>query len=283
MCIIIITNPQHPISKEELEDAWTVNPHGGGLAYVEDNAVIFERGFMNKAYYIKRVLELQDDHELLLHMRISTGAGVTPQGTHPYKAGNVLAMRGRTQQPVAAMNGTIAGQRLETKQGAKLNDTASYIKDHAGAFKVINEDVLNIIAHDTGARWAAATPTGIIYSNDFEEYEGRHYSNLNHLWRYALLADVYDYAYSTNDYSYDYKSSGAYLRAFLDDKLLREIKKDKSLYLELREYEYQHCQYYDCKHCEGCIADCSNKHDIIRFLDNNEYIWERINNNEGEY
>ena len=133
MCVIIYIPQNERISKEELEDAWRVNPDGAGLAYPDGGAVRFRRGYMNRDYYIKRVLELQEQHNggLLLHLRISTGAGVTPQGTHPYKSGNVLKMQGRTTAPVVCMNGIITGQQLHKKDGQLLNDTASYIWDHS--------------------------------------------------------------------------------------------------------------------------------------------------------
>lgn len=283
MCVIILTNPNNQITADELKEAWTVNPDGAGFAYAAADGVHFQRGFMNCDYFIKRVMELQQKHELLLHLRISTAAGVTPQGTHPYKAGNVLKMQGTTNAPVIAMNGVISGQKLKTKRGAKLNDTASYIAEHADAFKVINRDILDIIAHDTAAKWAAVTKDGIIHSDDFQYHDGRLYSNLNHIWSYNLLN-----AYYNDVYDYDYHSSNCcgnlnYIEELIEDKALAAIKKDKRLYLELREYEYQHCKYYDCKYCEGCIADIKSKHDAQRFLDNNIYIWDAINDDTGAY
>lgn len=276
MCVIIITNPENPISETELNAAWNVNPDGAGLAYTESGKVFYERGFMNQKHYVQKVLQLQQKYQLLLHLRISTGAGVTPQGTHPYKVGNVLAMKGETTQPVIAMNGIINGQPLETKQGNLLNDTASYIKNHSEAFNIVNKDILNIIADATAAKWAAATPKGIICSQEFQEYEGRQYSNLNHINLYDWYTDSYDCSNSyikSNSSSYN----SLKLKHLIDEKLLKKVNKYKDLKLELDDYIYQHCNYVDCKYCTGCISDAVSIKDLNQFLNNNWDIWEKIN------
>ena len=269
MCVIIITNPENPISEQELNQAWNTNPDGAGLAYIEDGHVHYVRGFMNRAYYVETVQELQSKHALLLHLRISTGAGVTPQGTHPYVPGRLLSMKGETTRPAVAMNGIISGQHLETKKGNTLNDTASYIKNHPGAFKGINPDIIDIIADATGAKWAAATPAGIITGGDFQEYDGRKYSNLNHLWFY----DAYEY------------TGGGFIHGngikrghLLDPKLNKQLntRKYTSLREEVDEFIYQHCAYSDCKYCLGCISDALTVDDLDAFLYENANIWESI-------
>ena len=294
MCVIIITNPDNPINETELKEAWETNPDGAGLAYVESGQVVFKRGFMNRDYYIKEVQALQDKRPLMLHLRISTGAGINPQGTHPYKAGNVLAMQGTTSQPVICMNGVIYGQKLETKQGNKLNDTASYIKNHSQAFQVINQDILDIIASDTGSKWSAATPNGIIWSDNFQEYQGRQYSNLNHINRWTGYIsqglddlDIRDWLelYDSYDYTKPARpepdiSERLKINHLLPDKLINQLKKDKALYEDTLEYIWQHCNYYDCKYCNDCLADCFTVQDIRDMLAGNTNIWELIQEDE---
>ena len=277
MCVIIITNPEHPITREELRQAWKTNPDGAGYAYTDkDGAVVFERGFMNFKHYADTVEDLQSTRPLMLHLRISTGAGITPQGTHPYKAGNVLIMKGRTDRPVFAMNGIITGQDLKTKDGARLNDTASYMAAHPAAFKAINPDVLDIIAHDTGARWSAATPDGIITGGAFEDYDGRQYSNLNHLWRYDAgryldRLDPYDYESGRKKDGATYAGEVT-AREMLKPKLYRRVQKDYELLTETEEYVYHVCNNFICSGCDGCITELRTPKQLNEFLTRNYYI-----------
>lgn len=267
MCVIIITNPDNPIDREELSAAWDTNPDGAGLAYVDEGSVKFQRGFMNKSHYLDTVQELQTGRPLLLHLRISTGAGVTPQGTHPYKAGNVLKMKGKTQEPVLAMNGTIRGQALRTKAGAYLNDTASYLWEHQDAFHQVSEALLDIVSQATGAKWAAVTPGGILTGGEFEEHEGRQYSNLNHLWLYDYYAPRdgllawYEETPAKNRRQY------LFLKDLIPKYLYRQVKRDWLLLDDLEEFVWHHCNKPDCHRCPGhCLGDCETLQDLQEFL-----------------
>lgn len=261
MCVIIITNPKNPISKKELRNAWNVNPDGAGYAYINNGEITFERGFMNFKHYYNVINELQQHHNLLLHLRISTAAGITPQGTHPYKAGNVLQMKGVTNNPVMAMNGIIRGQCLDKKKGIVLNDTASYIYEHPGAFKEINQDILDIISSDTAASWVAATTNGIIHSNDFITYNGRKYSNLNHIDYYS---DFYDY--STPEYSI----FNIELKHIINKDLYNQIYNNWQLFDALEDYTYYNCNIPNCKTCKYCMADCKTETELKQFLKDHE-------------
>lgn len=255
MCVIILTNPKHPISKKELKKAWNTNPDGAGLAYSTGGTVKYERGFMNMNHYIKKVLELQDKYDLMLHLRISTGAGITPQGTHPYKAGALLSMKGETTRPLICMNGVINYQELHQKKGNRLNDTASYILDHPDAFKIINGDILNIIAEATGARWAAVTPAGIITGGTFQEYKGRQYSNLNHInaGYYITAPDVP-------------ASNNLRLKHLINSSLYNQVIKDWPLFDELEDFIEFHCNLWQCYRCNSCLSEASSKAELIEIL-----------------
>ena len=274
MCVIILTTPENQITREELRAAWDTNPDGAGLAYSEAGLVHFQRGFMNCSHYLDTVQELQAERPLLLHLRISTGAGVTPQGTHPYKPGNVLRMKGTTQEPLLAMNGTIRGQPLLRKRGNLLNDTASYIWKHADAFQQVNGALLDIVSEATGAKWAAATPAGLVHSGNFQEYEGRLYSNLNHLW----LADYYSEPKKPaaerllNWWEEEPPEAeaapqyGLRLRDLLDADLYEAASRDWLLFDELSEYVWQHCSRPDCHRCSWCLSQADSLGDLRDFL-----------------
>lgn len=269
MCVIIYKPAKQQITEEELRDAWTTNPDGAGLAYIQDGRVHYKRGYMYFKQYWAEVQKHQHA-ELLLHLRISTGAGVNKINTHPYKVGNVKRLRGVTTLPVICMNGIINGQPLHTKRGVKLNDTASYIIDHEDAFRVINEDVLDIIEDATDCRWAAATVDGVKLSKGFIKDDGLYYSNLNHkhwAWIYQeLYDDVYDYSGS----AYNNNSSGANidLAAYIDSKkLLHRIQAEPETAADLKEYISTHCLDWGCDTCHDCIYNARTIYDIYNIID----------------
>ena len=175
MCVIIYVPKESSIKTDELMDAWTTNPDGAGFAVQKDGKVHFERGFMTFMEYLEAISEYIGEANLLLHFRISTSKAVNKVQTHPYKKGNVTLLKGDTDKPIICMNGIISGQ----KEYDGCNDTMSYIIDHQEAFGAINQDILNIIESDTGAKWAVMTPDKVLLSSKFVEHEGRYYSNRN--------------------------------------------------------------------------------------------------------
>lgn len=270
MCVIIYLPKGNSISRSELSDAWRTNPDGAGLAYVDGGHVHFKRGFLKFEEYYKAVAAIQGRHDTVLHLRISTCAGVSAIGTHPYKAGDVLKLQGCTTAPVICMNGVIYGQTLKKKNGHRLNDTASYIVEHEAAFSVINADVLGLIADNTGAKWAAATPDGVLLSEGFIERSGRYYSNINHIWAAAYY--TYDYLMGgADDDTDDDDTDALLLEHLLEPALLHEVKKDSGLHTVLTDHVDTACNTYSCKYCIDCLSDCRTIDDLWRFIQVNYY------------
>ena len=46
MCVALLTTPGKVIDNASLFNGWSSNPHGGGFAYVRDDKVVIEKGFM---------------------------------------------------------------------------------------------------------------------------------------------------------------------------------------------------------------------------------------------
>ena len=261
MCVIIFKPKDKELTRNELESAWDVNPDGAGFAYPEAGAVVFQKAFMNKSYFIDRVMELQDK-DLLLHLRISTCAGVTPNGTHPYKLGNLNAIKAKTRNPVICMNGVISGQKLHKKQGVKLNDTASYILDHKDAFNVINADILNLIEDNTGSKWAVMKPEGVILSNGFIEEDGIYYSNLNHKnYLHALQSYLFDYT-ETKYAHYNLEPADVLPHDVL-------VNAPEATLWDLQDYMYFKCNKGKCYGCKGCVYDIKTVKDAKTFINQN--------------
>ncbi len=84
MCIAAII--KEPISREYLHEMNKDNPHGGGVAWLENGFIRFERGLDDAAIW-----DLQQNGALtypyFLHFRWATHGGVVPQLTHPFPVG----------------------------------------------------------------------------------------------------------------------------------------------------------------------------------------------------
>ena len=258
MCVIIYIPKESSISKEELEDAWDTNPHGAGYSIQENNKVYYKRGFMDFESYYNELKELIGKYNLLLHLRISTSKKVNKVQTHPYEKGNITLTQGYTKKPVICMNGIISGQ----KEYKDCNDTMSYIIDHQSAFANINQDILNIIEDATGSKWAVMKPNEVLLSSKFIERDGKFYSNTNHLFS----SWVY--------YGGKSRKKQKELEDLIKNKnLLRSIKKDTDLYIDLLDFVDVWCNgYYNyCNTCTKCLKSAKTLRDVKITLNENYY------------
>ena len=108
MCIIIYKRENATLpSFEVLKKCFDTNSDGAGFCYVNNkNMVKMEKGFFDFKDFYKRLLEIQNDKHLLIHMRISTGGQLDKRNCHPYKINSnlYLAHNGVLPKSVAQSN-----------------------------------------------------------------------------------------------------------------------------------------------------------------------------------
>lgn len=257
MCVIIVIPKGETITKNELKDAWEVNPDGGGFAYNHKGKVYFQKGYMTFKSYFKAIKRYIGKVDLVIHLRISTSSIINKEQTHPYKLGNPRILRGITKQPVICMNGIIHNQH----EYKNMNDTSSYIKDHQQAFKVINQDILNIIEENTNSKWCVVTPNDIILSKRFIKSDNKYYSNQNHKYKPT-------YTFTTNINQIMEVSD------VINEKLLNKIiNEEPELYEDIEDYVDINCKYEDvCQWCNGeCLHDLKTIDEIKDFIQFNMY------------
>lgn len=259
MCVIIYVPKVSTITVDEIKNAWNTNPDGAGYSIQKDGKVYFHRGFMDMQNYIDEILPLIGKYNLLLHFRISTSKAVNKVQTHPYKKGNVTLTQGTTQRPVICMNGIISGQKVYKD----CNDTMSYIIDHEESFKVINQDLINIIEKASGAKWAVMTPDNVFLSSKFVKDNGKYYSNKNHLWR-SSYKTIYNYNCN----------SGKKINTF--ENLIRKglqkgIRKDTNLYEDVEDFIDLFCNDGYCNKCTKCLETAKTLRDVKIILKENYY------------
>lgn len=202
MCVIIAK----PAGVKRLDPAyfnraWDRNPDGGGLVWKKPGEeVFFQKGFMNKQEFLKKIDEInQDDSSFIAHFRIRSVGAVCAGNTHPFNMDHVTY----------AHNGTLHITPLDGKTDSEtfglafLKDkTLDWIKE----YKVLLEMALGtskfaIMDNITGeililnkelgktrddAWFSNDSPFPIVTlptksSNDDQYYDGYHYNynNLN--------------------------------------------------------------------------------------------------------
>lgn len=261
MCVIIYVPKESSISEKEIRDAWSTNPHGAGYSIQKDGKVVFKRGFMKLQSFINEIKPLIGKYNLLLHFRISTSKDVNKMQTHPYKKGDVTLTEGTTTRPVICMNGIISRQ-FEYKY---CNDTMSYIIDHKDAFANINQDILNIIEEATGAKWAVMKPDEVLLSSEFVQYDGRFYSNKNHLWKPIK--------------SYNFKRNKKNFNNIIKNHWLKNsIRSDKDLHADVLDFIDVWCNDDElCDLCEKCLKNAKTKKEVEDIIDNNFFVEDNNN------
>ncbi len=131
MCVIAVAETRR-ISRDELMLQWEANPHGGGLAYIKDGQVHYEKGFESPDELWKAVKKLPLPY--VVHTRIATAGGIRRDLTHPFPITErvKLALRGACKavlfhnghwngyemaqatmdQSIGALNGAVSDSRV---------------------------------------------------------------------------------------------------------------------------------------------------------------------------
>lgn len=255
MCVIIYIPKGESISKKEIKKAWKTNPDGAGYMQTTgtpgNEKTLYKRGFMTFKSYWENIKHKIGRQDLILHLRISTSNKINQLQTHPYEAGHKTRLQGVTTAPVICMNGVIYQQPEYTN----FNDTMSYIQDHLNAFKVINQDILNIITSDTGAKWAALHKGKVLISENFTKYKGRYYSNINHIQRTWTRSPRKKHT----------------IQNTIKTDLLQELEKNWQLYDDTYDYIEYVCNQGGCYYCPDCLSKANTLQDIQKILWMEEY------------
>lgn len=225
MCVIAIKNKGVDFpSADSINAMWTANSDGAGFMYTLDDKVYIEKGFMKLKDFTRAISELSSklkkdgvsltDLPMVLHFRITTHGGTSPQLTHPFPISskeNHLKALDLTCDLGLAHNGII--HSVGTQAG--LSDTAVYIKDVLtplanlrGDFYMTAEGTTIMESTIGASKFAFLDKHGNITSIGDFKHGTKHgtdkilFSNLSHEWEYAKS--------TTTCYTTPYKSSYNY-------------------------------------------------------------------------
>lgn len=216
MCVIAIKKRGVEFPKDESISAmWDTNSDGAGFMYAHKDKVIIEKGFMKLSDFqnaIKKVSKLlkkdgvnMTDVPMVLHFRITTHGGTSPQLTHPFPISSQerhLKALDLTCDLGLAHNGIISS--ITTQVG--LSDTATYIANVLTPLAYMKNDFYmskegkTIMENTIGAsKFAFLDKFGNIETlGDFKNGTKHDttnilFSNLNHEWDFSGTSTFYGY------------------------------------------------------------------------------------------
>lgn len=134
MCVIAVKpkNVELP-SDEYIQNMWDTNKDGAGFMYTKDNKVVISKGFMVFEDFKRALDTLKQEVDLvetplIMHFRITTHGGTSPENTHPFPISENkehLRALDLTCNLAMAHNGVISSVPREDD----MSDTQIYVRD----------------------------------------------------------------------------------------------------------------------------------------------------------
>lgn len=201
-------------SQTTIETMWYNNPDGAGFMYAKGGKVFIEKGFMDLQSFVRAIDSLDKSIDivatpLIMHFRITTSGGTTPENTHPFPVSDSLKQLQRTRctAPLAiAHNGMI-----NIKPSSKVvSDTMEYVTAQLSLLYKLREDFYTtktgkeLVYNAIQSKMAFLDKAGRIETvGKFHELNGILYSNYSYqpykgyytwdIWdEYLLEAEIYD-------------------------------------------------------------------------------------------
>lgn len=171
MCVIIIRQAGKPMpSDAELKRAYMMNPNGCG--FVAKTKSFKSLNFCN---FLKRLHDVPQDENCIIHFRYATNGSVCRQNCHPFSRGGISF----------AHNGVLDieadGDRTDSETAFR-NIIYPCIRQYGFYSDELRLAVDKVIGC---SKFAMMNENGEIrLFGDFKAHDGRLYSNLRHLGRY---------------------------------------------------------------------------------------------------
>lgn len=221
MCVIIAKDKKDRLpSIKELKQCFEYNNDGAGFMYTDKGKVIIDKGFMTEDDFIreyKRLVAKYDNFEnkcLVIHCRIGTAGGNTPENTHGYPLTNKISEMQKLDNKcdIGLMhNGIIYNYQ---PQGDNYNDTQEFIKEFVYNLQKFDKHFYkrqyfrDMIRDNSGSKWAILDKDDNLYTvGVFQKDNGLAFSNLNHKpYQYTQKdyltnrANQYNYRYGWDYY-----------------------------------------------------------------------------------
>ena len=192
MCVIAVKPRNVSMPDEEtIRAMWDSNPHGAGFMWADGETVHIQKGFMTVESLLKALKKMGEKHDLfalpmVMHFRIGTAGGNTPENTHPFPVTDSIPLLQKLSIKTTigiAHNGVIP---IDTSR-PDISDTMEYIATQITPLARYDhefyrsKDILDLISNATHSKWAIMNGEGdVVTIGEFHERKGILYSNLHH-------------------------------------------------------------------------------------------------------
>lgn len=222
MCVIVAKYKEVDLpTLKELENCFDSNSDGAGFMYTHNNKVIIDKGYMTWNNFKKRYEKLCRKYNnfknksLVMHFRIGTSSGNTPQNTHPYPIYKDTKENDLHKKYVKCNlgmvhNGIIRDYTPKIKNPT-TNDTQEFVlryltplyANYPEFYK--NKYILNGLEDITNSKLCFLdTNDDIYWCGDYVEHNGVIYSNNSYLdWEPYYYSNYSNYKYTPKIYDYD--------------------------------------------------------------------------------
>lgn len=208
MCVIVYKKRGYNIpDKKFLYRCWTANPNGAGFAYNDNKSVHFVKGFETFKDFYNTLMQIDlteklKNKDLIMHFRIATSGGVTPQKTHPFEICTSYKRMERLQGTCKSAffhNGIIS-----EFASAKYSDTQNFNAMILANVKDIEHQpaLVDYLAKINESRFAIITKNNVLLGGDYLIDSNMLVSNKNYACYYYDSYNHYEktkYNYSTYD------------------------------------------------------------------------------------
>lgn len=136
-----------------IENMWYNNPDGAGFMYAKDGAVHIEKGFMKLKSLKSALKKLEKNIDttntpLVMHFRITTSGGTSPENCHPFPVSEKLPLlqMKKSKAPLAVAHNGIIDIKLSQKD---ISDTMEYIISQLAPLYQLKKDFYK---HEAGKK-----------------------------------------------------------------------------------------------------------------------------------
>lgn len=146
MCVVAVKKAGVQFPNDDLmKSMWDSNSDGAGFMYTHNGKVHIEKGFMKYDDLMRAIAQLKKRIDIVntpvvLHFRITTHGGTSPQNTHPFPISSnekYLKALDLTCSVGMVHNGIISSVVVD--KDAKMSDTMVYIQDVLAPLSMLNK------------------------------------------------------------------------------------------------------------------------------------------------
>ena len=193
MCIIIAKEKKVGLpTYSQLFNSFEYNSDGAGFMYVKNGKVVIDKGYMTWKKFYKRYQKLCrkfnnfEGQSLIMHFRIGTSSGNTPQNTHPYPISNKVNDLHKTYTTcdLGMVHNGIIRDYTPIDKNSNSNDTQEFILKYVSTLYnnypkfYKNKYIMNGMEDITNSKLAFMDTSGYIYYvGDFITENGVKFSN----------------------------------------------------------------------------------------------------------